>query len=206
MKLYHYTSLEKFSNIWKGEQFNLSLFENANDSKEKLARTFESGESINDYKYISTCAGENRRGMEIQSFANNMLWHYYGDKITGVCIEFDSYKLCSAPEKPLKCGMVKYRRGVTHIDNQPILKYLMEKRPCWRGEYEYRLIYKKEVTCIKNIRSYITAIYIGLNYEEALKELSSLNITCDIYKISIDGFDGRLNRHKIKNDLCSIFK
>lgn len=66
----------------------------------------------------------------------------------------------------------------------------MEKRTCWEGENEYRLIYK-DIEKINNFTDAISAIYVGADVDKK----NILNAySFEIYKIYPDRNDGRLNR------------
>lgn len=194
MLLYHYTTLENFIKIIKEDAFKLSSFERANDYKEKSQRIFDAGVKIQDYKYFSTCAGERKDKMSIRSFSNSMMWYHYGDKCRGVCIEFDLDSILALQVKPLKNDWINYRDGVRHIDKQPVLEYLMEKRTCWQGENEYRLIYSHTANLLQGITSCITGIHWGIDLNPP--------ITTKIkqYQIYVDSEDGRFNRFELKNN------
>lgn len=194
--LYHYTSLECFEAILRNDVFLLSSFENANDYKEKICRDFPNKEKILEYNYLSTCAGVNWDGISILSFSNSMMWYFYGNKWEGICIEFKKNRLLSETS-PCKHGMITYRDGVSHIDNQNLLNFLMEKRTCWNGENEYRLIYPANKKSIFQISKYINAVYLGPNMTEQnihsiCRELDDKNI--QQYNTYFDKIDGRINR------------
>ena len=194
--MYHYTKLNNFLKIFEDDTFLLSSFDNANDSKEKVRRVFENGEQICDFKYLSACDWNGLdNGLPLLSFSNSMLWYFYAENHKGVCIEFDKLKLKDLPVKPVIEGKVQYKRGVTRIDEQSIKDYILEKRPCWIGENEYRMVFKN-VERIPNICSYISAVYFGAN-------VCVEKICCSIpegickYRMYYDSNDGRLNRMKL---------
>ena len=194
--LYHYTSLIKFQSIIRDNKIILSQFQNANDFKERIKGVKTVEQSTERYRYFSTCDDSNEKGFPIKSFLNAMMWYHYGDKCNGVCIEFDKNKMVNMPEKPIRGERVNYRNGVSHIDEQSLLEYLMEKRTCWCEENEYRFIFEN-VEFIDNIKDYITSIYLGINVKvDDVGKLINENIK--IYKIYTDSTDGRFNRLLIR--------
>lgn len=118
MKLYHYTKISKFPNIWEKRQLFFSEWTNTNDvfEREKVYHiTRESFEyegkycdvdtfslfqskvfaEVMRYKQISFCVDSNN----FAGYASSSMWGYYarekngGDIQSGVCIEIDSSKL-----------------------------------------------------------------------------------------------------------------
>ena len=196
MKLFHYTTLENLLKILDSNTFILSSFNKANDYKERIEKfPFLYHKNIDEYRFLSTSFEE----IDSLGHMNGMLWYFYGDKHRGVCIELQLEQLKKL--NPLKEDKIKYKDGVTHIDNQNELEYLMEKRNCWQGESEYRFLFddRKE---IPNFSKYINAIYLGANVKyikcvnEELKQLLKNNDkeNCIIYEMSFDKKDGRMNK------------
>lgn len=204
MKLYHYTTLDALKSILHSDSFNLSSFCNSNDYKEKKWKVFNDGRTVDDYKYFSTCARQTPDGKSFMGFANGMLWYFYAQNHSGVCIELDSNKL-DRLEK-MHSGFVNYKDGVCHVDEQDAIDYLMEKRTCWNGENEYRYVFSADSLDISNFSQYVTAIYFGANMDWNSKEpienyikikekmLEHGSSNCNYYRMWFDANDGRTNR------------
>lgn len=197
-KLYHYTKFDSLCNIIDTDEFILSDFKNANDYKEKAAQRKD---EINNYKYISFTYN---RDSELYSYTNPPLWHFYAEQGHGVCICFDKEKLFNKISI-IKDGFINYRNGVTHIDNQDILDYLMEKRKQWDFEEEYRAIVDSSLNNISNILDCISTIYIGPEVkDEAISELiKKLPTDINIKQMYIDSTDGRLNNIDFRNKVIA---
>ena len=198
MKLYHFTKFDNCIKIISENKLLLSSFKNANDYKELSKKEFEGDKKILDYKYFSTCSDEDRiTKLSLQSFSNAMMWYFYGDKHKGVCIEFDQNKIKSITDKIVESRGVIYKNGVTHVDNQTILEYLMEKRECWEGENEYRFIFPNNITCIDGINDCITGLYFGADLERKKWISLSFPENIKLYTMYVDKTDGRLNRLEV---------
>jgi hypothetical protein len=134
MKLYHYTSLVAFQNIWKEKRLNFSECKTTNDAFErskslringtfisecmKVASEEEIKRFINaifseieSYKQISLCVDYNN---ELKGFASPMMWGQYARSkntrnkwIDGVCIELDDDKI-TCPSENFYRGKVNY--------------------------------------------------------------------------------------------------
>ena len=105
-------------------------------------------------------------------------------------------------DKIIKYGYINYRGGVTHIDKQSLLSYLLEKRLCWQGENEYRFIFLNTAPDIVNINSCITSVYFGANLKDENLHSCHLPANAILYKMYVDKTDGRLNRIRINNHEC----
>lgn len=184
--IYHYTNLNALQKILKTNEFIFSDFAKANDYKEKSAKYKD---EISKYKYISFTYDKE---LESYSYTNAPLWYFYADKGHGACICFNKEKLLQAT-KTIRKGFVDYRNGVSHIDNQSIDEYLMEKRKDWLFEKEYRVIVDVDCHSIPNIIQYITAIYIGaeVSEEEIGKFYHCIPKNISVFQMWIDIEDGR---------------
>lgn len=197
--LYHYTTLDRFFRISESKEFILSSFTKANDYKEKIRINFPDNMELSNYNYLSTVYDRNEKGMIKLSFGNGMMWHFYGDKGCGVCIEFLKEELLKT--NSLTQGRITYRDGVSHIDTQTILEYLMEKRTCWAGENEYRFLYQEDIKSIPDIHNYISGIYFGPGVsDDDIKKGCRYWTAINKYKVYNDNYDGRYNRLKINNN------
>lgn len=189
MHLYHYTRMDNFIKIIKSNTFILSEYKNANDYKEKstVRKT-----DIDKYKYISFV---NNPKLEYYSYSNPAMWYNYTDKNKGVCISFDKNKILSNLEYATH-GRIKYRNGVSHIDQQSILEYLMEKRDAWSYENEYRIIYENKYSNIHSVLDCINAIYIGPEADNMLVTniIETIPKHIDVYNTFFDSNDGRIMR------------
>lgn len=134
MKLYHYTSLNAFRDIWKLKRLNFSECKTTNDVFErykrlringafiseclKVASEVEIRKFINDvfceiesYKQISFCVDYDDG---LKGFASPMMWGQYTRRkntrnkwVDGVCIELDADKIIWPSEHFYK-GKIKY--------------------------------------------------------------------------------------------------
>lgn len=185
-RLYHYTTFDALCSIIKSNEFILSDFIKANDYKEKSI-LFK--REISKYKYMSCTYNVE---LESYSFTNPPLWYFYADKGHGVCICFDKIKLLSKI-KIVKDDFINYCNGVTHIDNQNVIDYLMEKRKDWGYEKEYRILVDSTFNSIPNIFECIASIYIGSEITE--QEISliykDIPISTKIFQMHTDPTDGR---------------
>lgn len=198
-RLYHYTPFKSFCEIIKSNKFIFSDFIKANDYKEKSILLKN---EIEKYKYIS-CTYDLE--LELYSYTNPPLWFFYADKGSGVCICFDKTKLLYKINA-VKSGFVNYRNGVTHINNQTIVDYLMEKRKPWEYEKEYRILVSSDYDSVSNILDCILSIYIGSEVKEEEIKLISKEIpeSVNIFQMYTDSIDGRYiyfdfrNKQKLK--------
>lgn len=185
--LYHYTKMNNFIEIIKSNTFILSEYKNANDYKEKstVRKT-----DIDKYRYISFVSNPK---LEYYSYSNSAMWYNYTDKNKGVCICFDKNKILSYLECAIH-GRIKYRNGVSHIDQQSILEYLMEKREVWSYEDEYRIIYENKHSNIQNILDCINSIYLGpeVDSTQVGDIIAIIPKHIVIYKTFFDSTDGRI--------------
>lgn len=191
--IFHYTSLKNFTSIILSNSFRPSCFSRANDYKEIVRY------SADKYKYISFVSDQ----IDIYSCSNPVMWNFYADNGNGVCIEFNREKLLKSLT-PLRDGFITYRNGVTHIEGQENLEYLMEKRIAWNYEHEYRFIYSNQVKRIHNIIECIEGIYFGCDVPSMIIEKFASYVPLynliekdkiKLYRMRIDDKDGRLNRY-----------
>lgn len=197
MLLYHYTKYNSFISIITDKQFALSSFENANDYKDKYAlKHFD----FSKLKYLSCCKEKNVGKISLMSWSNSMMWYHYAGNYSGVCIEFDGNKILNDfSDKILVNGNVIYRDGVTHIDKQicenDLKGYVLEKRRCWIGEDEYRIVFKN-LDRISDISNYINLVYVGscISDDNFKKLVDLVNGKFQIHKMNTDKTDGRQNR------------
>lgn len=194
--LYHYTKWRALCEIIKSDSFLFSEFTKANDYKEKACKLKD---EIEKYKYISFTYSDE---LELYSYTNPPLWYYYAEKGHGVCIRFDKVKLLNKV-KAIKSDFINYRNGVTHVDDQTIEEYLMEKRKAWQYENEYRILVSAEQNCIKNILDCMAAIYMGPEVaEEDIQSIyEHIPESVDIFKVYIDKTDGRFHCIDYRNKL-----
>ena len=161
---------------------------------------------VNDYRYMSLTADwKNDCEVRLLSFLNGMMWYHYGDKYSGVCIEIDIDKFQDKLKKDniklIKHGLIKYQDGVSHVDNQNIVEFLMEKRCCWASENEYRFLFPASITEIHIFNHCISGIYLGpkIETEKVFEFIDKFNPSCEIYHMRVDKYDGRLNRYPINS-------
>jgi hypothetical protein len=134
MKLYHYTTVGKFSKIWEGKCLKFSMYDRTNDIFEKYkfvqidSVTVDTNymSSVNyksfkkhflkillDYKQISLCAYYGKE--HIGGNASPMMWGQYASNSKGVCIEIDTEKIKIDPQC-VWIGKVRYGKV-------PIIKF-----------------------------------------------------------------------------------
>lgn len=154
MKLYHYTSIDSFVNIWKSKCLKFSVCKTTNDSFERnksLRLTKDSFPSAKDNKTIESffrCIFseiESYRQISLtmdyknmKGFASPMMWGQYArrklDKDTwqdGVCIELDSAKI-ERPKDFFYEGEIYYREivpmpcleGIDLLQSDSVEKYV----------------------------------------------------------------------------------
>lgn len=196
--LYHYTSFEAFCSIVKSDRFIMSNFSKANDYKERAKLHTD---EISQYRYLS-CTHYRGINAELLSYTNAPLWYFYANKNNGVCICFDKNKLLNKIDV-VKDGFILYRNGVTHIDGQSAIEYLMEKRKSWEYEQEYRILANANFKEINQITGCIRAVYLGTELENS--KIASLYADIpnhiEIHQLYVDPYDGRLNHHDYRKTM-----
>lgn len=178
-KLYHYTSFDTFLKIYYGNRLKYGTTIKVNDileaNKRILAENpchlpllFALRDTLASYKQISFTMDYDTL---IKGFMSNSMWHHYGDKRNGVCIEFDFDKLIF-PTKA-KHGQIKYKyllhdnivlpkniktiKEVERFVRKNIKKLFFIKTNEWKYENEYKIVCPDEEYL--DITGAITAIY-----------------------------------------------
>lgn len=135
MKLYHYTSLDSFSKIWKSHSLLFSESKRTNDVFESI-KILEIGEcklpykgektelevqghfnkmfwdEVGKYKQISLLH-DYKDG--IKGYASPMMWGHYAQNDKGVCIEIDSEKILFPKDGSIHNKEVEYTTEVPII-------------------------------------------------------------------------------------------
>lgn len=113
IKLYHYTTYDSFYRIWESQGLRFGVLKNMNDLYEKnkfagidiapggiskavreildIAPLSFVIEQVKRFRQISFCSDADNG---LQGCLNSMMWGQYAKNDKGVCIEFDSDKLC----------------------------------------------------------------------------------------------------------------
>ena len=178
-KLYHFTSFDVFTRIWVSQELKYGIITNVNDIQESLKYfsvhnltqlpvMYAFKDILSSYRQISFTMDNNSY---LKGFMNTMMWGYYGDKSNGVCIEFD-YDKIRFP-KDAVTGVVKYTdfppqytelpdmetiKQVKQFVSKNLKKLFFYKQTGWKGENEFRVIYKGEDYL--NIEGAITGVYL----------------------------------------------
>lgn len=179
-RLYHYTSFNSFERIWFTQTLKFGVVTDMNDIFE---HNFSAQcHTLEETKLLDKYLKEKKRYKQIsltmdydsytQGCMSQMMWGVYGDKGSGVCIEFDYTKLM----KNIKRGMLHDAIYYTpQLLEPPVItekaakdwdsffkskqkELLFMKHDCWSKENEYRIV-SKEDDYLK-IDGAITAIYI----------------------------------------------
>lgn len=140
--LYHYTSLKTACDyILKNKQLLLNSFEKANDPQDAndwFLSPFSNNPAKYDLKHIlktskeikktirMTCFSQDKIVFEPKKpnldinkcgFCNPQLWHYYGDRNSGVCLVFDKRKLLESFKS--QYGAISQSKSVEYV-NRPL--------------------------------------------------------------------------------------
>lgn len=192
--LYHFTSFDTFVKIWLSKELLFADVRKVNDLIEQtvqwnflnpqklpLAGAIEDGRYA--YKQISLTMDYDNY---LKGCMSSMMWGYYADKTTGVCIELDFDKL------PLSDGClhapISYEENVATsidvpadlstrndvekwiVDNQ--LRFFFTKQSTWREENEYRIVSNSKRAL--SIANAITAVYVAKVDSETCKFVLAL--------------------------------
>lgn len=199
--LYHYTKAENLISILETNQFKISLFEKSNDFKEKDSVLFkDSGRKVKDFRYLSFVNDDGPYG-----YQNDVMWYFYADKSSGVCLEVDRNILKKLIGLSIiKEGNIEYIKGITRVDKlaseiDGIERFLMEKRSFWSFESEYRFLLSSDIENIPAFAECLSGIYFGPMIKDEdrqiIKNLILIkNNQTKLYNVSIDKYDGRLKR------------
>ena len=192
--LYHFTSFDTFVKIWLSKELLFADVRKVNDLIEQnvqwnfldpqklpIMGAIEDGRYA--YKQISLT-------MDYDSYLkgcmSSMMWGYYADKTTGVCIKLDFDKL------PLTDGClhapISYVENVpTSIDVPPELttrndveewiltnqsRFFFTKQSTWREENEYRIVSNSKRTL--SIADAISAVYVAKYNSDTCKFVLAL--------------------------------
>lgn len=163
-KLYHFTSLDSFIKIWLSQKLLFSERINMNDFAE--ANDMVTGNDylkmkiylycITEYKQISLSRQYCKNEDEI--FKSSLMWGYYANKCTGVCIELDKEKLLTNNYEGIKYDSVEYLPNIPYntkdVDKEDIANiddarkildkdlhntYFVKSKQ-WEFENEFRII------------------------------------------------------------------
>ncbi len=141
IKLYWYRSRENFAryidNYLRGE-VHFSSWKDVNDPMEGYFLYYPQHDSIERLigeksKFKICCFSK--------SYSNYLLWSYYAQGHTGVCLEYEVYEL---PQNIIK-RCIKYRKSIPTFDNtktdkEQAIDCLTHKLVFWRKEEEIRLL------------------------------------------------------------------
>lgn len=192
--LYHFTSFDTFVKIWLSKELLFSDVRKVNDLIEQTVQwNFINFQKLPIMGAIEDCRYSYRQislTMDYDSYLkgcmSSMMWGYYADKTSGVCIELDFDKL-PLNEECLH-GPISYIENVhTSIDVPPELstrndveKWIIEnqsrffftKQNTWREENEYRIVSKSKLSL--SIADAITAVYVARYDSDTCKFVLSL--------------------------------
>lgn len=117
-----------------------------------------------------------------------LMWSYYANNHSGICIEFDMSKLDRNDEltSQIYRGMSKVQYSPIRADVQYLntptsgLNFLATKADVWSHEHEWRLICETEMEylpfdCVSNV-------YIGVNYDVLTSEYKELVNAVNTYE------------------------
>ena len=208
-KLYHFTSFDSFVKIWLSKKLLFSKRARMNDVAEKYDMII--GDDVTKMQAYLYAIGEYRqislsekgvRGDEI--FRSSLMWAFYAQNATGVCIELDKEKLIS-------CMSNMTYKKITYVENIPnnsllrneelnaiasiddarlvvdsnMDKIFFEKSKEWQYENEFRIISRIEDYI--DISDCITSVYVfdpDLATREMIYNLVDNNVKITVVFIS----------------------
>ncbi|MBU2702253.1 hypothetical protein Ga0466249_003380 [Sporomusaceae bacterium BoRhaA] len=182
------------------------------DKRYKSKKTFQ--------KMIINTFLTSRRETGVTCFSQNspeklLMWGYYGDKDTGVCLEFNfpnnkpDFSLLSGNQNikiggpfPIKYGNELPIYHFLNIGQEELYNSLTSKCKEWKLENEYRIICYRYVGPLVYPASYLRAIYAGCkmndtNFEELRKTIKKMKFEPLLYRTKI-------NKEQYKLDLIKV--
>lgn len=192
--VYHYTKMTSFKSILSSNELRLSQISKSNDKKEKKISDEMNlfGREYKELKYLSLTFGES-------GDKNPMLWHFYGEDHSGVCLCFNKNKMLNI----LKDGVVTYKVDINN-DQYNQEDWMFIKTSEWLGEKEYRILFTNDSPqffdqCVESISfGYDTSIGDIIDIINHSSIMMTLYANRKISKIQISS-NGHMHSNEIHN-------
>lgn len=177
-----------------------------NSQKEKITEAkAENFANESQFELYNDCCGVTCFS-HCENIKNQLMWSYYGDKHTGICIQFNDIQPIQNPIKGLNQILlpVIYLRKNPKLDEKFVLSFFpFIKLKCWAYEKEYRLFTSKKTVLTPfereisfNVQK-VSAIYFGDRFFKHDRHLEFLEIILKKYPKS-NFYKMELESHSFK--------
>ncbi len=146
-----------------------------------------------------------------------LMWAYYADKHSGVCLEYTPMELDFSVAENIKLfnGLQKVYYSENQYNNRKYLRngsdinnMFFNKALCWAHEQEWRLVIEENIERIKF--PCLTGIYLGVNFRDKHANLTS---DCNFIKViraalklqnKVPVYEAKTNNEKYAIDFTEI--